>query len=97
MSYVPYENLQTWRLPSATFPVHFTMYGNRWRLETGYVEGAGHWRCMLEGPKHWYVCCERDQEMIERSLRETGIAIPARTFVGTVFRHLRSIGLAERV
>ena len=97
MSYIPYENLQTYRLPGATFPLRFTMYGQSWRLETSLIEGAGHWRCYLEGPAHWYVCCGRDQEKIEQALRETGVEIAARTFVGTTFRHLIKLGLAERV
>lgn len=97
MSYVPYENLQTYRLPGATFPLQFTMYGQVWQLENSLIEGAGHWRCYLEGPAHWYVCCGRDQEKIERALRETGVEIAARTFVGTTFRHLIKLGLAERL
>ena len=34
MSYIPYQNLQTYRLPNATFPLSFTMHGETWRLET---------------------------------------------------------------
>lgn len=97
MSYVPYENLQTYRLPGATFPLHFTMQGEAWRLETFYVEGGGHWRCYLMGPKTWNVCCGHDQVNIERDLRETGVEIPGRTFVGTTFRYLARLGVAERL
>lgn len=97
MSYLPYQNLQRWRLPNATFPFRFQFWQREWRLEIGYVNGAGHWRCMLEGPQHWYVCCGNDQADMERQLTVTGIAVPARTFAGTVFRRLEEMGLAERM
>src|SRR5438552_18468749 len=97
MSYAPYENLQTYRLPGATFPLRFTMHGTAWRLETLYVEGGGHWRCYLEGPKIWVICAGTNKESIERDLMEIGVEIPARTFPGTVFRYLVGAELAERL
>ena len=86
ISYIPYENLQTYRLPGAAFPLRFTMHGKQWELRTSYVEGGGLWRCYLEGPKTWNVCCGHTHADIERALRETGVEIPSRTFVGTAFR-----------
>lgn len=89
--------LQTFRLPGAQFPLRFTVFGQEWRLETLYVQGGGHWRCMLEGPQHWYVSTGFNQESLERDLREVGVEIRARTFPGTVFRHLVQMGLAEQL
>ena len=93
----PYADLQRYRLPGARFPLRFELNGEQWALRTFWVEGGGHWRCYLEGPKIWNVCSGSSRECIECTLRESGVPVPARTFVGTAFRQLVSLGLAERV
>ena len=97
MSYEVYQNLILYRLPGATFPLQFTFWERQWRLETAYVEGAGHWRCMIEGPQCWYVCSGHNQIDLEKKLTETGIEIPSRTFPGTVFRFLYQAGIAQKL
>jgi hypothetical protein len=73
------------------------MNGEQWTLRTFWVEGGGHWRCYLEGPKTWNVCSGSSRGCIEALLRDVGVQIPARTFVGTAFRRLVDLGLAERL
>jgi hypothetical protein len=84
-----------YRLPGAAFPLRFRFWEREWRLELVCVSGAGHWRCMIEGPQSWYVCCGNDHADLEQQLTGAGIEIRSRTFVGTVFRQLAHLGVAE--
>ena len=90
-----YVNLVRYRLPGATFPLHFLFWQREWRLETVLINGAGSWRCMLEGPQHWFICSAHTQADLERQLTVTGVNISSRTFPGTVFRQLLAQGVAE--
>jgi hypothetical protein len=77
--------------------MRFELHGQAWEFRTFWVEGGGHWRCYLEGPKRWNVDSGADEDGLLRKLRETGVEITRASFVGTVFRHLEKLGLAERV
>jgi hypothetical protein len=92
-----YENVQRYRLPAATFPLRFHMLGKSWELRTFWVEGGGHWRCYLVGVTTWNVCSGSTRIEIEHALRESGVLIPSKTFIGTAFRHLERSGVAQRL
>ncbi|MEO6001524.1 MAG: hypothetical protein ABIZ04_20895 [Opitutus sp.] len=78
-------------------PLLFTFLGTPWRFEIGPVNGSNCWRCMLEGPKHWFVTEAKDETALLRVLLETGFEYNPRTFVGTVLQRLAQEGLAERI
>lgn len=91
------DDVVTYRLPGAVFPIRFEMLGQDWELRTFAVHGGGYWAAMFEGNGRWQITSAPNQERLESVLREAGVEILRRTFTATLFLRLSQLKIAVRV
>jgi hypothetical protein len=91
------QRVLIYRLPNASFPVRFEMLGEIWELQVRPVEHGTFWAAQLVGPSRWHAAHGASQQLLEAALRNDGVSIGSRTFVGTAFRRLADLGFAERL